>query len=66
MLTMTFGLQGYHVRVDGNYVCSFLYNQTGKVLESISAVRIGGDVLAMSVMADGLPVPKSPFPFPTT
>ncbi|KAG0565646.1 hypothetical protein KC19_7G003900 [Ceratodon purpureus] len=58
VLTMSFGLQGYHIRVDGNYVCSFLYNQTGKVLKSISAVRIGGDVLAMSMMANGLYVPK--------
>jgi beta-1,3-galactosyltransferase len=33
-------------------------------LESISAVRIGGDVLAMSVMANGLPMPKKSIPIP--
>lgn len=27
VLTITFGVQGYHIRVDGSYVCSFLYNQ---------------------------------------
>jgi hypothetical protein len=26
VLTITFGPHGYHIRVDGNYVCSFLYN----------------------------------------
>ena len=38
--------------------------QAGVVLDSVSAVRIGGDVLAMSVMANGLPMPKKSIPIP--
>ncbi|KAL6636734.1 hypothetical protein ACP70R_024306 [Stipagrostis hirtigluma subsp. patula] len=54
VLTITAGLEGYHVNVDGRHVTSFPY-RTGYSLQDATGLSLQGDLDVESVVADYLP-----------
>ncbi|XP_062186642.1 hydroxyproline O-galactosyltransferase GALT6-like [Phragmites australis] len=54
VLTLSAGLEGYHVSVDGRHVTSFPY-RTGFVLEDATGLSLNGDLDVQSVFAGSLP-----------
>uniref|UniRef100_A0A0E0KKD3 Galectin domain-containing protein n=1 Tax=Oryza punctata TaxID=4537 RepID=A0A0E0KKD3_ORYPU len=54
VLTLTAGLEGYHVNVDGRHVTSFPY-RTGFVLEDATGLSLNGDLDVHSMFAGTLP-----------
>ncbi|KAI4314242.1 hypothetical protein L6164_027171 [Bauhinia variegata] len=60
VLTLSAGLEGYHVSVDGRHVTSFPY-RTGFALEDATGLSIIGDVNVHSVFAASLPTSHPSF-----
>ncbi|KHN13468.1 Putative beta-1,3-galactosyltransferase 19 [Glycine soja] len=54
VLTVSAGMEGYHVSVDGRHVTSFPY-RTGFSLEDATGLSIKGDVYVHSIFAASLP-----------
>ncbi|KAF5449741.1 hypothetical protein F2P56_030157 [Juglans regia] len=54
VLTLSAGLEGYHINVDGRHVTSFPY-RIGFVLEDATGLFLNGDVDVHSVFAASLP-----------
>ncbi|KAH9607308.1 hypothetical protein KSS87_016803 [Heliosperma pusillum] len=54
VLTLSAGLEGYHVNVDGRHVTSFAY-RTGFSLEDATGLTLDGDIDLHSVFAASLP-----------
>nr|KYP51721.1 putative beta-1,3-galactosyltransferase 19 [Cajanus cajan] len=54
VLTLSAGLEGYHVNVDGRHVTSFPY-RTGFTLEDATGLSLSGDIDVHSVFAASLP-----------
>ncbi|KAK7317224.1 hypothetical protein RJT34_01267 [Clitoria ternatea] len=54
VLTISAGLEGYHVTVDGRHVASFPY-RAGFTLEDATGLSLGGDIDVHSVFAASLP-----------
>eukprot|EP00258_Populus_trichocarpa_P022612 XP_024438631.1 hydroxyproline O-galactosyltransferase GALT6 [Populus trichocarpa] len=54
VLTLSAGLEGYHVNVDGRHVTSFPY-RTGFTLEDATGLAVTGDIDVHSVFAASLP-----------
>ncbi|RDY05412.1 Hydroxyproline O-galactosyltransferase GALT6, partial [Mucuna pruriens] len=54
VLTLSAGLEGYHVNVDGRHVISFPY-RTGFTLEDATDLTLSGDIDVHSVFAGSLP-----------
>ncbi|KAJ3674582.1 hypothetical protein LUZ60_005198 [Juncus effusus] len=54
VLTLSAGLEGYHVNVDGRHVTSFPY-RTGFVLEDATGLSLTGDIELQSIFAGSLP-----------
>ncbi|KAJ9172127.1 hypothetical protein P3X46_015406 [Hevea brasiliensis] len=54
VLTLSTGLEGYHINVDGRHITSFPY-RTGFVLEDATGLYLNGDVDVHSVFAASLP-----------
>ncbi|CAK7322911.1 unnamed protein product [Dovyalis caffra] len=54
VLTLSAGLEGYHVIVDGRHVTSFPY-RTGFTLEDATGLTVTGDIDVHSVFAASLP-----------
>uniref|UniRef100_A0A0D9WWI5 Galectin domain-containing protein n=1 Tax=Leersia perrieri TaxID=77586 RepID=A0A0D9WWI5_9ORYZ len=54
VLTLTAGLEGYHVNVDGRHVTSFPY-RTGYTLEDATGLSLNGDIDIESIFASSLP-----------
>ncbi|XP_042435606.1 hydroxyproline O-galactosyltransferase GALT6-like isoform X2 [Zingiber officinale] len=54
VLTLTAGLEGFHVNVDGRHVTSFAY-RTGFVLEDATGLSLNGDLDIESIYAASLP-----------
>ncbi|KAL8142372.1 hypothetical protein V2J09_015404 [Rumex salicifolius] len=54
VLTVSTGLEGYHINVDGRHIASFFY-RTGYDLEDATGIHIHGDVEVHSVHAASLP-----------
>ncbi|KAL6637638.1 hypothetical protein ACP70R_025210 [Stipagrostis hirtigluma subsp. patula] len=55
VLTLSAGLEGYHVHVDGKHVTSFPYRIEGFVLEDATVLSVNGDVEVVSIVAGSLP-----------
>ncbi|KAJ4959981.1 hypothetical protein NE237_019891 [Protea cynaroides] len=60
VLTLSAGLEGYHVNVDGRHVTSFPY-RTGFVLEDATGLSLNGDIDIHSVFAASLPTSHPSF-----
>ncbi|XP_004959045.1 hydroxyproline O-galactosyltransferase GALT6 [Setaria italica] len=60
VLTLSAGLEGYHVSVDGRHVTSFPY-RTGFVLEDATGLFLNGDLDVHSVVAGSLPTTHPSF-----
>ncbi|CAM0876999.1 unnamed protein product [Alopecurus aequalis] len=60
VLTLTAGLEGYHVNVDGRHVTSFPY-RIGFVLEDATGLSLNGDLDVQSVFAGTLPTTHPSF-----
>ncbi|KAF6151426.1 hypothetical protein GIB67_020650 [Kingdonia uniflora] len=60
VLTLSAGLEGYHVNVDGRHVTSFPY-RTGFVLEDATGLSLNGDVEVQSIFAASLPTSHPSF-----
>ncbi|EEF42225.1 transferase, transferring glycosyl groups, putative [Ricinus communis] len=54
VLTLSAGLEGYHITVDGRHITSFPY-RTGFVLEDATGLYLNGDIHVHSVFAASLP-----------
>ncbi|KAI4374554.1 hypothetical protein MLD38_012535 [Melastoma candidum] len=54
VLTISAGLEGYHINIDGRHVTSFPY-RTGFALEDATGLTLNGDVNVHSVFAATLP-----------
>ncbi|KAF2282545.1 hypothetical protein GH714_043753 [Hevea brasiliensis] len=54
VLTLSAGMEGYHISVDGRHITSFPYH-TGFVLEDATGLYLNGDVDVHSVFAASLP-----------
>uniref|UniRef100_A0ACD5X7B4 Uncharacterized protein n=1 Tax=Avena sativa TaxID=4498 RepID=A0ACD5X7B4_AVESA len=54
ILTLSAGLEGYHVQVDGRHVASFPY-RIGFILEDAATVQVNGDIAVKSMVAGTLP-----------
>ncbi|CAI9757458.1 unnamed protein product [Fraxinus pennsylvanica] len=54
VLTLSAGLEGFHVSVDGRHVTSFPY-RTGFTLEDATGLSLDGDIDVLSVFAASLP-----------
>ncbi|KAH9608675.1 hypothetical protein KSS87_021892 [Heliosperma pusillum] len=54
VLTVSAGLEGYHVNVDGRHVTSFAY-RTGYSLEDATGLTLNGDIDVHSLFAASLP-----------
>ncbi|EXB29782.1 putative beta-1,3-galactosyltransferase 19 [Morus notabilis] len=54
VLTLSAGLEGYHINVDGRHVTSFPY-RTGFTLEDATGLSVSGDIDVHSVFAASLP-----------
>ncbi|KAL5217347.1 hypothetical protein ABZP36_018031 [Zizania latifolia] len=59
VLTLTAGLEGYHVNVDGRHVTSFSY-RTGFVLEDATGLSLSGDLDVQSKHLEMLPIYQAP------
>ncbi|PON61029.1 Glycosyl transferase [Parasponia andersonii] len=55
VLTLSAGLEGYHINVDGRHVTSFPY-RTGFTLEDATGLSVSGDIDVHSVFAASLPL----------
>ncbi|GKV14162.1 hypothetical protein SLEP1_g25073 [Rubroshorea leprosula] len=55
VLTLSAGLEGYHVNVDGKHITSFPY-RTGFTLEDATGLTLTGDIDVHSVFAASLPM----------
>ncbi|KAF2311370.1 hypothetical protein GH714_022113 [Hevea brasiliensis] len=60
VLTLSAGLEGYHVTVDGRHATSFPY-RTGYTLEDATGLTVNGDVDVHSVFAASLPTTHPSF-----
>lgn len=60
VLTLSAGLEGYHVNVDGRHVTSFPY-RTGFTLEDATGLSVKGDVVVDSIYAAALPTSRPSF-----
>ncbi|CAL1367983.1 unnamed protein product [Linum trigynum] len=60
VLTLTAGLEGYHLNVDGRHVTSFPY-RTGFTLEDATGLTVYGDVDVHSIFAASLPAAHPSF-----
>ncbi|KAE9607122.1 hypothetical protein Lal_00025840 [Lupinus albus] len=60
VMTVSAGLEGYHVSVDGRHVTSFPY-RTGFALEDATGLSINGDVDVHSIFAASLPASHPSF-----
>uniref|UniRef100_A0A1D1XLA1 Putative beta-1,3-galactosyltransferase 19 n=1 Tax=Anthurium amnicola TaxID=1678845 RepID=A0A1D1XLA1_9ARAE len=60
VLTLSAGLEGYHINVDGRHVTSFPY-RTGFVLEDATGLSLNGDLDVHSVFAASLPTSHPSF-----
>ncbi|CAN8264629.1 unnamed protein product [Cochlearia groenlandica] len=60
VLTLSAGLEGYHVNVDGKHVTSFPY-RTGFTLDDATGLTINGDIDVHSVFAGSLPTSHPSF-----
>ncbi|MQL74571.1 hypothetical protein Taro_006934 [Colocasia esculenta] len=60
VLTLSAGLEGYHVNVDGRHITSFPY-RTGFVLEDATGLSLNGDLDVQSVFAASLPTSHPSF-----
>ncbi|KAL1203901.1 Hydroxyproline O-galactosyltransferase GALT6 [Cardamine amara subsp. amara] len=60
VLTLSAGLEGYHVSVDGKHVTSFPY-RTGFTLDDATGLTINGDIDVHSVFAGTLPTSHPSF-----
>lgn len=60
VITLSAGLEGYHVNVDGRHVTSFPY-RTGFTLEDATGLSINGDVDVHAVYAASLPTSHPSF-----
>ncbi|ERN01218.1 hypothetical protein AMTR_s00002p00239510 [Amborella trichopoda] len=60
VLTLSSGLEGYHVNVDGRHVTSFPY-RTGFVLEDATGLSLNGDIDVHSIFAASLPTTHPSF-----
>ncbi|KAL8091730.1 hydroxyproline O-galactosyltransferase GALT6-like [Apium graveolens] len=60
VLTLTAGLEGYHVNVDGRHITSFPY-RTGFALEDATGVSLNGDIDVDSIFAASLPTSHPSF-----
>ncbi|KAL4282368.1 hypothetical protein GQ457_03G007420 [Hibiscus cannabinus] len=60
VLTLSAGLEGYHVNVDGHHVTSFPY-RTGFVLEDATGLSLKGDLDVHSIFAASLPTSHPSF-----
>ncbi|XP_030496931.2 hydroxyproline O-galactosyltransferase GALT4 [Cannabis sativa] len=60
VLTVSAGLEGYHINVDGRHVTSFPY-RTGFVLDDATGLFVNGDVDVHSVFAASLPTSHPSF-----
>ncbi|XP_061373488.1 hydroxyproline O-galactosyltransferase GALT6-like isoform X2 [Gastrolobium bilobum] len=54
VLTLSAGMEGYHVTVDGRHVASFPY-RTGFALEDATGLSLAGDIDVHSIFAASLP-----------
>ncbi|KAK1433770.1 hypothetical protein QVD17_10687 [Tagetes erecta] len=54
VLTLSAGLEGYHVNVDGRHITSFPY-RTGFALEDATGLSLNGDIDVNAVFAASLP-----------
>ncbi|XP_076943235.1 hydroxyproline O-galactosyltransferase GALT6-like, partial [Bidens hawaiensis] len=54
VLTLSAGLEGYHVNVDGRHITSFPY-RTGFALEDATGLALNGDIDVNAVFAASLP-----------
>ncbi|XWS51058.1 hypothetical protein CRYUN_Cryun12cG0143500 [Craigia yunnanensis] len=60
VLTLSAGLEGYHVNVDGRHITSFPY-RTGYTLEDATGLTLNGDIDVHSVFAASLPTSHPSF-----
>ncbi|CAN6816272.1 unnamed protein product [Brassica oleracea] len=60
MLTLSAGLEGYHVSVDGKHVTSFPF-RTGFTLEDATGLTVTGDIDVQAVFAGSLPTSHPSF-----
>ncbi|KAK9276830.1 hypothetical protein L1049_006367 [Liquidambar formosana] len=60
VLTLSAGLEGYHVNVDGRHVTSFPY-RTSFVLEDATGLSVNGDINVHSIVAASLPTSHPSF-----
>ncbi|KAG9449633.1 hypothetical protein H6P81_009598 [Aristolochia fimbriata] len=60
VLTLSAGLEGYHVNVDGRHITSFPY-RTGFVLEDATGLSLNGDLEVHSIFAASLPTSHPSF-----
>ncbi|XVF12019.1 hypothetical protein REPUB_Repub08aG0078700 [Reevesia pubescens] len=60
VLTVSAGLEGYHVNVDGRHITSFPY-RTGYTLEDGTGLTLNGDIDVHSVFAASLPTSHPSF-----
>uniref|UniRef100_J3MJ83 Hexosyltransferase n=2 Tax=Oryza brachyantha TaxID=4533 RepID=J3MJ83_ORYBR len=60
VLTISAGLEGYHVNIDGRHVTSFSY-RPGFVLEDATGLSLSGDLDVQSVFAGSLPTTHPSF-----
>ncbi|KAG6493452.1 hypothetical protein ZIOFF_048438 [Zingiber officinale] len=60
VLTLSAGLEGYHVNVDGRHVTSFPY-RTAYVLEDATGLSVNGDLHVHNIFAGSLPTSHPSF-----
>ncbi|KAL8118265.1 hypothetical protein AgCh_015976 [Apium graveolens] len=60
VLTLSAGLEGYHVNVDGRHVTSFPY-RTGFALEDATGLSLNGDIDVHAIVAASLPTSHPSF-----
>ncbi|CAN6932258.1 unnamed protein product [Brassica oleracea] len=60
VLTLSAGLEGYHINVDGQHVTSFPY-RTGFTLEDATGLTVNGDIDVHSVVVASLPTSHPSF-----
>ncbi|XVE54872.1 hypothetical protein DITRI_Ditri03aG0117400 [Diplodiscus trichospermus] len=60
VLTLSAGLEGYHVNVDGRHITSFPY-RTGYTVEDATGLTLNGDIDVHSVFAASLPTSHPSF-----
>lgn len=60
VLTLSAGLEGYHINVDGRHITSFPY-RPGFTLEDATGLYLNGDVVVHSIFAASLPTAHPSF-----